>query len=233
MTPFLTAEWKHLLNITYRVPPELLLDRIPPGVELDIQDGSAFASVVAFDFLDTRVRGIKIPFHVNFPEINLRYYIKYQGKRGVMFWKELVPKYCIALVARKIYNEPYEAIAMKSSIELLQEGSQRLEHIFSYNQKECRIEATFKEEKTLPGADTLTHYFKEHDLGVGVSHSGEAIQYEVRHPEWNVFDLIDYKLEMDFGHVYGEQWAFLADETPYCACLAEGSEVAVYPYEKL
>ena len=88
MKPFLTAEWKHLLNVTYRVPPELLIDKVPPGVELDIQDGTAFASVVAFDFLNTRVRGLTIPFHVNFPEINLRFYIKHQGKRGVMFWKE-------------------------------------------------------------------------------------------------------------------------------------------------
>ena len=34
---------------------------------------------------------------------------------------------------------------------------------------------------------------------------------------------------MDFGHVYGEQWAFLADAEPHCACLAVGSEIAVYP----
>ena len=232
MKPFLTAEWKHLLNVTYRVPPELLIDKVPPGVELDIQDGTAFASVVAFDFLNTRVRGLTIPFHVNFPEINLRFYIKHQGKRGVMFWKEFVPKYCIALVAQKIYNEPYEATAMSSRI-FSEGGANLLEHTFSYRKKDFRISARFTDEKTLPPSDSLAYYFKEHDLGVGVLRSGKSIQYEVKHPEWEVFNLLDYQLDLDFGCLYGNQWAFLADETPYCAILAEGSEVAVYPHQKI
>ena len=158
MSPFLTATWSHLLNVTFKVPPELLLDKVPEGVELDIQDGYAFASVVAFDFLNTRVKGIKIPFHVNFPEINLRFYIKHNGKRGVMFWKELVPKHCIALVAKRVYNEPYEATPMTSQI--VKHGDfKKLTHDFTYKGKANQIEAVFSEETFLPEEDTLTHYF--------------------------------------------------------------------------
>ena len=104
---FLTATWARLLNLTYGVDPKLLEPHVPPGVDLDVIDGQAFVSLVAFDFLDTKVKGIKLPFHVNFPEINLRYYLKYKGKTGVAFIKEFVPKFCIAFVADKIYNEPY------------------------------------------------------------------------------------------------------------------------------
>ncbi|MEZ4772859.1 MAG: DUF2071 domain-containing protein [Bacteroidia bacterium] len=225
---FLTAQWSHLLNVTFPVPPEVLLPHVPEGVELDVQNGNAFASVVAFDFLDTRVKGLKIPFHINFPEINLRYYIKLNGKRGVMFWKELVPKFCIAMVARRLYNEPYESVQMDSSIST-ENGLHVLDHIFSYGGKTHRITARFSTEKSLPPADSMDYYFKEHDLGVGVSHRGKPLQYEVRHPEWEVFQLKDYHLDIDFGLVYGKEWDFLANTKPLCALLAVGSAIEVFP----
>ena len=33
-------------------------------------------SVVGFMFADTRIRGIAIPFHRTFEEVNLRFYVK-------------------------------------------------------------------------------------------------------------------------------------------------------------
>ena len=108
--PFLTAHWRNLINLTYRVPPSLLKQHVPKGVELDIQEGDAFVSLVAFEFLNTKVKGLKIPFHVDFPEINLRYYVKYKGKNAVCFIREFVPKYCIATIANRLYNEPYLSI---------------------------------------------------------------------------------------------------------------------------
>jgi uncharacterized protein YqjF (DUF2071 family) len=56
--PFLTAEWRNLLLATYAVPPSLLTPRLPPGLELDTKNGNAFVSLVAFEFLNTRVLGV-------------------------------------------------------------------------------------------------------------------------------------------------------------------------------
>ena len=60
----------------YEVDPSLLASRIPAGTELDLEDGKCFVSLVGFMFLDTRVLGMPIPFHVNFEEVNLRFYVK-------------------------------------------------------------------------------------------------------------------------------------------------------------
>ncbi|MGH7597707.1 MAG: DUF2071 domain-containing protein [bacterium] len=103
MKSFLSAYWQNLINLTYRVNPKLLLPDLPRGLELDLLDGKAHVSLVAFAFLDTRVKGCKIPFHINFPEVNLRYYVNCKGKRGVVFLREYVPRYCIALIADKQY----------------------------------------------------------------------------------------------------------------------------------
>lgn len=52
--PFLTACWKHLILVNYAVEAERLLPHLPPGLTLDLLDGQAHMSLVAFDFLDTR-----------------------------------------------------------------------------------------------------------------------------------------------------------------------------------
>ena len=95
----------------YEVPPEILEKRLPKGVALDFNDGKCFVSLVAFMFLDVRVLGIPVPFHVNFEEVNLRFYVKRETandtKRGVVFVKEIVPRFAIAFVAQTFYGEPY------------------------------------------------------------------------------------------------------------------------------
>ena len=76
MKKFLTARWRDLIMANYEVKPELLAACVPVGTELDLQDGKCFVSLVGFMFLETRVLGLPIPFHVNFEEVNLRFYIK-------------------------------------------------------------------------------------------------------------------------------------------------------------
>jgi uncharacterized protein YqjF (DUF2071 family) len=194
-----------------------------------VQDGYAFASLVAFDFRDTRLRGqLKVPGHVNFPEINLRFYVKHRGQRAVVFWKELVPRFCIAFIANRLYNEPYYSTPMQS--ELRSEGGlSYLRHEFSWRGQAQRLSLQFAGEPVYPAPDSRTYYFQEHDLGFGVSHRGQTRYYEVIHPAWRVWEVQNLRLDVDFAHLYGPQWAFLAGAEPHAMALAEGSPVAVYP----
>src|ERR1700709_2971283 len=108
---FLTAQWKNLLMLNYEVDPEVLKPYLPASTVLDLWEGEALVSMVGFLFKDTRVFGVKWPFHVNFEEVNLRFYVRYydgkEWKRGAVFISELVPKAIIAITANVIYNEPY------------------------------------------------------------------------------------------------------------------------------
>src|ERR1700689_1338359 len=97
---FLTAEWKQLLMLNYAVDPALLQRFVPAGTELDSFEGRTYASLVGFQFNETRVAGIAIPFHRCFEEVNLRFYVRREEKRGVVFIRELVPRVAIAAVAR-------------------------------------------------------------------------------------------------------------------------------------
>ena len=46
-------------GLNYAVPAEILQPYLPPGVELDRWQGNTYASLVGFQFLDTRVLGIR------------------------------------------------------------------------------------------------------------------------------------------------------------------------------
>ena len=130
MMNFLTAEWRKLAIINYEVNPEILEKYLPNGVELDFWDGKCLTSVVGFMFLNTQLLGISVPFHRNFEELNLRFYVKkwenQQWKRGVVFIKEIVPKKALSIIANTFYKEHYETLPMK--------------HLISENTEEIAVE---------------------------------------------------------------------------------------------
>ncbi|MBC7865002.1 MAG: DUF2071 domain-containing protein, partial [Bacteroidia bacterium] len=110
---FLEAEWRKLVIFNFEVDPELLKKYLPAFTELDDFNGKHLISLVGFQFKNTKVWGIKWPWHVNFLEVNLRFYVRRKmpdgsWRRGVSFVKEMVPHALIATAARRLYGEPYE-----------------------------------------------------------------------------------------------------------------------------
>ena len=89
---FLKAEWRSLVMLNYAVDPRLLRARAPIGTTLDFFEGKTYVSLVGFRFLETRVLGVAVPFHCNFDEVNLRFYVRRcEGgtvRRGTVFIRE-------------------------------------------------------------------------------------------------------------------------------------------------
>src|SRR5688572_15003401 len=110
-TTFLTAEWRKLILANYVVEPSLLKPLLPPGTTLDLRDNKCYVSLVGFMFINTKVKGVHIPFHINFEEVNLRFYVQRKEsdtlKRGVTFIKEIVSKPFLSFFANSLYHEKY------------------------------------------------------------------------------------------------------------------------------
>lgn len=226
--PFLTARWQNLFLLTYAVPPGLLERRLPPGLSLDLRDGNAFVSLVAFEFLDTRVLGIGWPGYRNFAELNLRFYVRHGERRGVVFIREFVPQRFVAWMARRLYNEPYLAAPITARREETAD-TLTMDYRLRYAGREQRLVVTGGKPAQRPPADSIEHFFKEHSWGFGVTRSGRGLRYEVCHPVWDIYPIRDYRLDLDFAAVYGPEWGFLTTATPHSAVLAVGSAVQVYP----
>ena len=221
--PFLTAEWRDVAGVTYACPPELLAPHVPPGAEIDTLEGEARVSLVAFEFHRTRVLGLPIPGHIRFPEINLRFYVRYEGERAVVFLRELVPLPAVATVARLGYNEPYVRTPM--SCETTRDADAvTVTHRFA---KGSSLSVSASAHATPPEPDSAARWLTDHALGVGRRRDGAVLIYHVTHPLWALHDVSATRLDVDFATVYGPEWAWLADATPSHVSLAAGSAVTV------
>ena len=226
--PFLTAEWRNLFLATYAVPPALLQARLPRGLELDTRDGNAFVSLVAFEFLNTRFRGIPCWGYRRFPELNLRFYVRQGHDRGVIFLREFVRPRLIAWVARAIYNEPYRVAPLTSHCH--DDGDGRtMEYRLTHGGREYVLRVSGRKPAYSPNRDSDEHFFKEHYWGFGRTRRGEALRYEVAHPVWEVFPVQSYHIDLDWVSVYGPEWEALNKATPVSTVFAVGSAIAVYP----
>jgi hypothetical protein len=223
--PFLTARWSNLTLFSFAVPEALLEPRLPDGVELDRLDGQAVVSLVGLDFDDTRVMGVGWPGHRAFPDINFRFYVRAGERRGVTFVREIVPLRMVAWVARALYDEPFVSAPVTSRV-TSDDGLLAVERRFTLAGREHRFGLRAEPEAFLPGPETAAHFLKERAWGFGRNPNGTQA-FEVQHPPWAVHRVVDWTVDVDFGAVYGPEWAFLAEATPLSVVLASGSEVAV------
>lgn len=232
MKKFLTAKWQNLVMVNYIVDPVLLQSRVPLGTSLDFYESKCFVSLVGFMFVDTKVLGVSIPFHVNFEEVNLRFYVKRETfseiRRGVVFVKEIVPRFAITAVARSLYGEPYETWTMSHS-----EKEDNLTYAWSKSGVKNRIYVKIAENLGVPAENSEGEFIIEHYWGYTKRGQNRSDEYKVEHPKWELFKVSSFEIDVDFGETYGQEFAFLAEKKPESILLAKGSDIAVYKGEKI
>jgi len=227
---FLTAEWRHLAMLNYEVDPKLLTQFVPVGAMLDSWNGKTFISLVGFRFLKTRVRGVSLPFHRNFDEINLRLYVRREDepniKRGVVFIREIVPRRLIAAVARGFYNERYVALPMSHNIRIGGDAAE-VEYGWKFNGTWNKLSLKADTAPTLPQEDSEQEFITEHYWGYASQRDGGCMEYEVRHPRWKVWTACEASFEGKVDELYGREFGSVLKDSPTSAFLAEGSLISV------
>jgi uncharacterized protein YqjF (DUF2071 family) len=223
---FLTAEWRSLVMLNYAVDPAVLAPYVPRGVKLDLWEGEALVSMVGFLFLQTRVLGVPIPFHRNFDEVNLRFYVRRPesagGQRGVVFISEIVPRLAISLVARGLYNEPYRAMPMRHRIA---DGDYAYSWKFGGHWQTLGASVRGEAQPITPGS--APEFIFEHYWGYTRQRDGGTVEYQVEHPRWRVWTAECSHLEVDVAALYGPQFVPALSAPPRSAFVAEGSPVLV------
>lgn len=234
-TPFLTAEWRHLVLLSYEIDPGLLLPLAPKGTELDSWNGRHFVSLVGFLFLNARVRGLVIPFHQDFEEINLRFYVRRETKdgrrRGVVFVKEIVSRAAIALTARWFYGENYVSLPTRHIIraeEASPEKTERVKYGWKFRGRCQFMEVSTRGEPQPLAQGSQEEFITEHHWGYSWQRDGGTMEYRVDHPRWLVRRAQTCRLQCDVEEFYGKRFADALSGEPSSVFVAEGSAVAVY-----
>ena len=229
---FLTAEWRHLVLLNYVVPPALLAPLVPKGTELDLWRGDTYVSVVGFMFSNTRVRGVAIPLHRTFEEVNLRFYVKRRAggdeRRAVTFVRELVPRVAIALAARFVYNEPYVRAPMSHRLDLDATARTRAEYRWRLKGESCAVIGDGLGPLAVPTAESEEAFMTQRHWGYTPQRDGSVVEYRVAQPVWRVSRIERGILDGNTARVFGSDFAAIFTHAPTSAFFAEGSEVRVH-----
>ncbi len=119
VSPMLLADWREVLFIHYAIPAPLLQPMVP--FELDLWEGRAFVSLVAFTQRRLRPRvGGRIGQLMSSPLaehefLNLRTYVRLGEDRGVYFLAEWVPNRLAVLLGPLLYGLPYRLAKLRYS----------------------------------------------------------------------------------------------------------------------
>lgn len=227
---FLRAQWQNLALINYHIDPKILKEYLPHGTELDLWNDQCYVSLVGFMFTNVRLLGIKVPFHTQFEEVNLRFYVKRfennAWKRGVVFIKEIVPKPALSFIANTFYKEHYETLPMRHY-----QKASATHNEFSYSWKKDKRWNSIKinTKKTLLPIEKLSEaeFITEHYFGYSKVSPQKTFEYEVKHPRWEQYEVTDFNIDVDFKSTYGKAFEFLKHQKPIAVLLAKGSKISV------
>jgi uncharacterized protein len=232
----ISAEWRDLVMLNYEVDPRLLSHYVPPGTSLDSFDGKTYVSLVGFQFRRAKVFGVPIPFHSDFDEVNLRFYVRRnegaEDRRGVAFIAEVVPKPLIAHVARFMYGENYICLPMKHAIRMAT-ASGTAEYALQLNGAWCRLYAQASAASLPPANATLEQFITEHYWGYCAQRNGTSLEYHVSHLPWSVRTCEAAGFEGDACALYGYELGNVLHRAPDSAFIADGSPVNVFAGKRI
>ena len=243
--PLLTADWRNLLLINFHVPTDLIQRLAPPGTEPDTYEGKSYLSIVGFRFDKVRLFGLPIPGHTNFPEINLRYYVRRmvagEVRRGVVFAREIVPRHAVAIVANYLYNESYITRPMRSENQIagakLAQGDtlsyswKTAPHRLRFSKTAAdqnRLSAQVAAPLALPAPGSLDEFIIEHYWGYTAGRDGCTREYQVAHIPWSIAPARNVTWNCDVAANYDLPFAELLTAPPTSAIIAEGSPIQVF-----
>jgi len=232
--PFLTTDWRLLAMLNYEVDPQILLPLLPQGTELNAYQGKTFVSMVGFRFERTRLLGWPVPFHQQFPEVNLRFYVRRRvddrWRRGVVFVREIVPRRAAAFIARTVFDENMTAMPVRCEVEPGNETQSlaSVEYRWRYRGQWQRLAVQTSGLPQPPVEGSQQQFITEHYWGYTAHANGSTSEFRVDHPSWKTWQARTSLLQCDAAGLYGPQFAEFLSGRPDSALVAEGSPVKVY-----
>lgn len=177
--------WVDLLFAHWRVSPAELRPRIPRELELDEFDGSAWLGIAPF-----RVEGLHprlmppLPFGSDFPELNVRTYVRRDDKPGVFFFSLDAGSRLAVEAARALYRLPYHKAAMSHGREgeWIRFRSRRLERGGAEFAARFRPVSEGLEAK----AGTLEHFLVERYCLYTGALGPRIFRVDIHHPPWQL-----------------------------------------------
>ncbi|HXR78418.1 MAG TPA: DUF2071 domain-containing protein [Bryobacteraceae bacterium] len=114
-SPLMFQGWKLVTFLHWRYPIAQIRPLVPPDLELDLFDGSAWVGLVPFVVTQLRSPFIPaLPWISQFPETNVRTYVRDRhGKPSIWFFTLDAARLPAVLAARTFFRLPYRWARMR------------------------------------------------------------------------------------------------------------------------
>ena len=115
--PVMHQRWENLLFLHWAVPAQSVKEHLPPGLEVDTYNGTAWVGVVPFFMRGVRPRFLpSVPGLSNFLELNVRTYVyDTEGIPGVWFFSLDANNRIACSLGRKLFNLNYRDSKMAAT----------------------------------------------------------------------------------------------------------------------
>lgn len=183
-------EWNRAIFLHWEVNYDELRKLVPSELEIDLIDGKPWVSLVAFTMENIRPKFLPaFPPISNFDEINVRTYVKVDGKAGVHFLSIEAGNKLSCMVAKTMSELPYRFSKMSRTKSTFTSVNSILEDHFSVN-----FELGKPQEKKTPLDKWLTERYALYQQGAkGIN------KFEIHHLEWELRSVSLEKLEYNYS----------------------------------
>jgi hypothetical protein len=178
--------WERLLFAHWPMPAAAIRALVPPGLEVDTFEGSAWLGITPFRVASLRLRGLPpVPGVSRFLELNVRTYVTGDDKPGIWFFSLDAANRLAVEAARRAYRLPYYQARMRAErrarwiqYESTRVSSAARPYVFS-----GRYRPIGRPAAATPGS---LEYFLAERYCLYVVHEDRIHRAEVHHPPWPI-----------------------------------------------
>ena len=217
-------EWRDAIFLHYKVDKDLLKQFIPIDLELDIFDGDAWVSVVAFTMIKARPKNLPSFSPISdFHEVNIRTYVRKGDKAGVYFLSIEASKFLSTLIAKNVSGLPYRSSNI--SREKLKTFTSRNSYYNDLLLIEYKVEQNSS--KTKFDKSDLDKWLTE-KYALFQDYQNALIKYEIHHSEWPL-----NKIEIKNFDIRYDRFASLINNKPDLVHYSDGVQVIAWDKEHI
>ncbi len=207
-------EWNDAVFLHWKVQVEELNKFIPKDLEIELIENSAWVSLVAFNMEKIRPRILPSFSPISyFHEINLRTYVKHNGKTGVYFLSIEGGKWLSCKIARQLSELPYLYSKMNRS-----KGIYTSEN----KTKKSKLNLEFKVGEQLK-FKSETDLFLTERYALFQNVGNRLNEFEIHHIEWPIFDI-----EINSSHINFPEFPDFFQTQPDLAHYSTGVQVIAW-----
>ena len=221
----LTSRWQHLLNASWPVPSRWVMPHLPYGSVLDSPTRNAWVSLIAYQTPDVRVLGFSVPGLRSFPTWTLQTYVRRGDDHGVCRLATFVPSRVRAWSGRTLFGEEHQVLLMTANVTETMDAMSA-EYTVTIHGRTHRMTAMGTQPAVLP-TTAIERFVLDPQWGYGRSRTGGVRSYRLTHPEWAIYPVQSYAIDLDWESLFGGVWERLNGVEPESVVLAAGSTVGL------